>query len=187
MEQVRLCAVWPMKDWLGTFRTTLRVGWMIWICYSRALERRPLVHACKLRSLVNIKFRTVIEEEEEQWSLFTLQHAHVLQQWDSVPAICLLNRIHQRVQWLPLNETQCLLVWTRPLHCGLLRQVERVRSHIRRILLLCRFTLYSLPFLVWKTLRGRDLFLLRSKTRSQWLMRDDATTPRLRDHGKDTA
>ena len=26
MEQVRLCAVWPMEDWLGTFRTTLRVG-----------------------------------------------------------------------------------------------------------------------------------------------------------------
>ena len=34
-----------MKDWLGTFRTTLRVGWVIWICYSRALERRPLVFA----------------------------------------------------------------------------------------------------------------------------------------------
>ena len=45
MEQVRLCAVRPMKDWLGTYRTTLRVGWMMWICYSRALERRPLFRA----------------------------------------------------------------------------------------------------------------------------------------------
>ena len=26
VEQVRLCAVWPMKDWLGTFRTTIRPG-----------------------------------------------------------------------------------------------------------------------------------------------------------------
>ena len=37
-----LCAVWSMKDWLATFRTALRVGWMISICYSCALERRPL-------------------------------------------------------------------------------------------------------------------------------------------------
>ena len=44
MKQVRLCAVWPMEDCLGTFKTTYRVGWMIWICYSRALDRRCLFH-----------------------------------------------------------------------------------------------------------------------------------------------
>ena len=42
MEQVRLCTVWPQENWLGTSKTTCRVGWMIWICYSRALERRCL-------------------------------------------------------------------------------------------------------------------------------------------------
>ena len=42
MELVRLCTVWPQENWLGTCKTTYRVGWMIWICYSRALERRCL-------------------------------------------------------------------------------------------------------------------------------------------------
>ena len=42
MEQVRLCAVFPMENWLGTSKTTYRVGWMIWICYSHSLERRCL-------------------------------------------------------------------------------------------------------------------------------------------------
>ena len=45
MDQVRLCAVWPTENWLGTSKTTYRVGWMIWLCYSRALERRCLVEA----------------------------------------------------------------------------------------------------------------------------------------------
>ena len=40
MEQVRLCTVCPMENWLDTYKTTNRVGWVIWICYSRALERR---------------------------------------------------------------------------------------------------------------------------------------------------
>ena len=42
MEQVRLCTVCPKENW----RTTYRVGWMIWfwICYSRALERWLLVN-----------------------------------------------------------------------------------------------------------------------------------------------
>ena len=43
MELVRLCTVWPQENWLGTSKTTYRVGWMIWICYSRALERRCLL------------------------------------------------------------------------------------------------------------------------------------------------
>ena len=42
MEQVRLCTVWPMENWLGTSKTIYRVGWLIWICYSRAVERRCL-------------------------------------------------------------------------------------------------------------------------------------------------
>ena len=42
MEQVRLCTVCPMENWLGISKTTYRVGWLIWICYSRALERRCL-------------------------------------------------------------------------------------------------------------------------------------------------
>ena len=42
LEQVRLCTVCRMENWLGSSKTTYRVGWMIWICYSRALERRYL-------------------------------------------------------------------------------------------------------------------------------------------------
>ena len=42
MEQARLCTDCPMENWLGSSKTTYRVGWMIWICYSRALERRYL-------------------------------------------------------------------------------------------------------------------------------------------------
>ena len=49
MVQVRLCAVWPMENWLGTSKTTYRVGWMIWICYSRALERRCLEEGEQVR------------------------------------------------------------------------------------------------------------------------------------------
>ena len=29
MKQVRLCAVWPMENWLGSSKTTYRVGGMI--------------------------------------------------------------------------------------------------------------------------------------------------------------
>ena len=43
MEQVRLCAVWPTENKLGTSKTTYRVGWMSLICYSRARERRCLI------------------------------------------------------------------------------------------------------------------------------------------------
>ena len=42
MEQVRLCTVCLMENWLGTSKTKYRVGWMIWICYSCALERKCL-------------------------------------------------------------------------------------------------------------------------------------------------
>ena len=53
-EQVRLCRVCPMENWLGTSKTTHRVGWMIWICYSRALERKCLF-TCLSNSLnINI-------------------------------------------------------------------------------------------------------------------------------------
>ena len=44
MEQVWLCTVCAMENWLGTSKTTHRVGWMIWICYSCALERWCLLH-----------------------------------------------------------------------------------------------------------------------------------------------
>ena len=49
MEQVRHCTVWPLENWLGTSKTTYltRVRWMIWICYSRALERRCLSPICE--------------------------------------------------------------------------------------------------------------------------------------------
>ena len=42
IEQIRLCTVWPQEIWFGTSKTTYRDGWMIWICYSRALERQCL-------------------------------------------------------------------------------------------------------------------------------------------------
>ena len=50
MEQVRLCAVWPTENWLGTSKTTYKVGWMIWICYSRALDRWCLRARCLKRN-----------------------------------------------------------------------------------------------------------------------------------------
>ena len=51
MEQVRLCTVWPTENWLGTSKTTYRVGRMIGICYSRALDRRCLAACCALCSI----------------------------------------------------------------------------------------------------------------------------------------
>ena len=53
MEQVRLCTGWPRENWLGTSKTTYRVGWMIWMCYSHALEIRCLEHG-RLFSLWSI-------------------------------------------------------------------------------------------------------------------------------------
>ena len=42
MEQVRLCAVWPMENWLGSFMNH-KQGWMtVWGCCWRALEKRCL-------------------------------------------------------------------------------------------------------------------------------------------------
>ena len=51
MEQVRLCTVCPIENWLGTSKTTYRFGWMIQICYSRALERRCLPYTTRLEGL----------------------------------------------------------------------------------------------------------------------------------------
>ena len=65
MGQVRLCAVRPTENWLGTSKTTYRVGWMIWIRCSHALERRclpcpiyselgPIWRRRKLRAMMTI-------------------------------------------------------------------------------------------------------------------------------------
>ena len=56
MEQVRLCTACPMENWHGTSKTTYRVGGMIWICYSRALERRCLRERRKERWRGSCKF-----------------------------------------------------------------------------------------------------------------------------------
>ena len=43
MEQVRLCAVWPTENWLGSSRNHMQ-GWMIvWECCRHALEKECLV------------------------------------------------------------------------------------------------------------------------------------------------
>ena len=43
MEQVRLCAVWPTENWLGSFLNQI-LGWTtIREYYSRALEQGPLI------------------------------------------------------------------------------------------------------------------------------------------------
>ena len=42
VEQVRLCAVWPMENWLGSFLNRIQ-GWTtVPESYSRALEQGPL-------------------------------------------------------------------------------------------------------------------------------------------------
>ena len=46
MEQVSLCAVWPMENWLGTSLNQIR-GWTaVRESYSRALEKEPLPLTC---------------------------------------------------------------------------------------------------------------------------------------------
>ena len=43
MEQVRLCDVWPIENWLGSSLNQIQ-GWnSFWQSYSRALEQRPLL------------------------------------------------------------------------------------------------------------------------------------------------
>ena len=44
MEQVRLCAVWPMENWLGSSLNHIQ-GWTtVRESYSHALEQGPLPH-----------------------------------------------------------------------------------------------------------------------------------------------
>ena len=44
MEQVRLCAVWPMENWLGSSMNHIQ-GWItVGICYWHASQNRSLVH-----------------------------------------------------------------------------------------------------------------------------------------------
>ena len=52
MEQVRLCAVWPMENWLG-YSLNQRQGWTtVQESYSRVLERGPLVKSTGLHFVV---------------------------------------------------------------------------------------------------------------------------------------
>ena len=47
MEQVRLCAVWPLENWLGSSLNQIQ-GWTtVQEPYSRALEQGPLVCHCR--------------------------------------------------------------------------------------------------------------------------------------------
>ena len=43
MEQVRLCAVWPMENWLGSSLIHIQGSTTVRESYSRALEQGPLV------------------------------------------------------------------------------------------------------------------------------------------------
>ena len=43
MEQVRLCAVWPMENWLGSSLNHIQGSTTVRQSYSRALEQGPLV------------------------------------------------------------------------------------------------------------------------------------------------
>ena len=65
MEQVRRCTVCPMENWLGTSKTTYRVGWMIWMCYSHALERRCLIlpAGAAIDSVSRSNSRSTVEEK----------------------------------------------------------------------------------------------------------------------------
>ena len=46
MEPVRLCAVWPMENWLGSSLNQMQ-GWTtVGESYSRALEQGPLTGGC---------------------------------------------------------------------------------------------------------------------------------------------
>ena len=48
MEQVRLCAVWPMENWLGSSLNQIQ-GWTtVRESYSRALEQGPLPSPSRL-------------------------------------------------------------------------------------------------------------------------------------------
>ena len=48
MEQVRLCAVWPMENWCGSSLNQIQ-GWTtVRESYSRALEQEPLIHTRSL-------------------------------------------------------------------------------------------------------------------------------------------
>ena len=52
MEQVWLCAVWPMENWFGSSLNQIQ-GWTtLRESYSRALEQRPLV-----KTLPALKFK----------------------------------------------------------------------------------------------------------------------------------
>ena len=52
MEQVRLCAVWPMENWLGSSLNQTQ-GWTTFReSYSRALEQGPLAMATSFCSRV---------------------------------------------------------------------------------------------------------------------------------------
>ena len=53
MEQVRLCAVWPMENWLGSSLNQIQ-GWLtVQVSYSRALEQGPLT-APRVRVTMNL-------------------------------------------------------------------------------------------------------------------------------------
>ena len=69
MEQVWLCTVCPMENWLGASKTTYRVELMICICYSRALERRCLVDNCDSdhwsKSICRVRMNASQQTDEE--------------------------------------------------------------------------------------------------------------------------
>ena len=50
MEQVRLCAVLPMENWLGSSLNQIQVWTTVRESYSRALEQGPLIFIPNTRS-----------------------------------------------------------------------------------------------------------------------------------------
>ena len=121
MEQVRLCAVRPMKDWLGTYRTTLRVGWMMWICYSRALERRPL-----FRALLFLSHDASVCTHSLTHTMNVLSSAHLS------PRGCV-----NRASWLPLAASVNFAQPHREryaVQCTGLAKAERFRVEVERFI-----------------------------------------------------
>ena len=50
IEQVRLCAVWPMENWIGSSLNQIQGCTTVGESYSRVLEPGPLVRSCNLGS-----------------------------------------------------------------------------------------------------------------------------------------
>ena len=58
MEQVRLCAVWPLENWLGSSLNQLQGCTTVRESYSRALEQGPL--GCSISSVTLVGLTLIL-------------------------------------------------------------------------------------------------------------------------------